>query len=191
MAIPKKLQKLLNEKKIKHEILRHKTVYTAFDLAQTLGKKVTEVAKTLALKADKRYILVVLPASHRADLKRLAKLLKVKKIDIIKETEMSKVFKVKPGAIVPFGSFHGVPVYLDKSLLRSKVIIASAGTFTESLRLKTKDLLLAGAEKIESFSKPHKFSAKVGSASGGKKSKAKKVKKAVKRTTKPVRKKKK
>ena len=183
MAIPKKLQQLLNEKKIKHEILKHKTVYTAFDLAQTLGKKVTEVAKTLALKVDKRYILVVLPASHRADLKRLAKLLKVKKIDIIKETEMSKVFKVKPGAIVPFGSFHGVPVYLDKSLLRSKDIIASAGTFTESLRLKTKDLLLAGAEKIESFSKPHKF----------KKPKVvkTKIKKAVKRTKKPVRKKKK
>lgn len=157
MSISKKLQKILDEKKIKHEILKHKTVYTAFDLAQTLGKKLTEVAKTLALKVDKRYILIVLPASHRADLARLKKLLKVKKIEIIKETEMSKIFKVKPGAIVPFGSFHGVPVYIDKALLKSKVIIASAGTFSESIRLKTKDLLLAGVEKIDSFSKPHKF----------------------------------
>lgn len=183
MPIPKKLLKFLDEKKIKHEILRHKTVYTAFDLAQTMGKKLTQVAKTLALKADKRYLLVVLPASHRADLAKLKKLLKVKKLDIIKESEVSKIFKVKPGTIVPFGSFHKVPVYIDKSLLKSKVIIASAGTFTESLMLKAKDLLSAGAEKLESFSKLHKF----------KKPKAAKtkVKKAVKRTKKPVNKKKK
>jgi len=153
MPIPKKLKDYLNKNKIKHEILEHKTVYTVYDKAQTLKKKLGEIAKTLALKADKMYILVVVPASHRVDLAKLKKLLKVKKLEMVKETVLSKIFKVKPGTQVPFGNFHKIPVYIDRALLKSKVIIVSAGSYTESLKMKAKDLLKTGGELLINFSK--------------------------------------
>ncbi|MFC1613597.1 aminoacyl-tRNA deacylase [Patescibacteria group bacterium] len=159
MAFPKKLEKFLEKYGVNYEVLEHKTVYTAFDAAQTLKKKLSEIAKTLAMKVDKKYALIVLPASHRADLAKLKKLLKVKKLEIIKETEMAKALKVKPGAITPFGKFHNIPVYLDKTLLKNKLIIASTGSFSESVLMKTKDLLETGAESIGQFAKAHKYKA--------------------------------
>lgn len=153
MAIPKKLQKYLDKNKIKHEILKHKTVFTVYDKAKTLGKKLGEIAKTLALKADKMHVLVVVPASHRVDLIKLKKILKVKKLEIAKEQALNKIFKMKPGTHVPFGTFHKIPVYIDKALLKNKLVIVSGGSYTESLKMKAKDLLNTGAKALVSFSK--------------------------------------
>ncbi len=157
MPIPKKIINFLEKHKIKHEILEHKTVYTAFDAAQTMGKKLSDIAKTLAIKADKKYILVVLPANRKINFDKLKKLLGAKKISIVKEVDIKKIFKVKPGTLLPFGTFYKTPVFVDKSLLKSRLVIVSAGSYTESLRLKVKDLLKQGAEVLSVFSKEHKF----------------------------------
>ena len=143
MAIPKKLLAHLDKAKIKYKIVRHKTVYTAYDAAQTLGAKLGEIAKTLVIKADKIYLLAVLPASHKLDLGKLKKIIKAKKIEITKEGVMKKIFKIKPGAITPFGQIYKVPVYIDKGMLRAKQIIAGAGTFEESVVMTAKNFLKA------------------------------------------------
>ena len=41
--LPAKLVKYLEKHGIKHEILEHKTVYTAFDAAATMNKKLSEI----------------------------------------------------------------------------------------------------------------------------------------------------
>lgn len=68
-------------------------------------------------------------------------MLKVKKVQIAKEGEMKSKFKVKPGAITPFGTIHKAGVLVDKALLRAKDAIFSTGSFTESIRMKVKDFL--------------------------------------------------
>lgn len=141
MAIPKKLLSHLDKNKIKYEILKHRTVFTAYDLAQTMKKKLQEIAKTLLVKADKKYYLVVIPAHFKLDFGNLKKMLKAKKVSIAKEKEMQNQFNVKPGAITPFGTIHKAEVLLDKGLLKTRDAIFSAGSFTESLRMKVKDFL--------------------------------------------------
>lgn len=141
--VPKKLLSYLDKAKIKYKIVRHKTVYTAYDVAQTLGAKLGEIAKTLVVKADKNYFLAILPASHKLDLGKLKKLVKAKKIEIAKEGVMKKIFKIKPGALSPFGQIYKVPVYIDKGILKAKQIIAGAGTFEESVVMTAKNFLKA------------------------------------------------
>lgn len=153
MPIPKKLLNHLEKNKIKYEILSHKTVYTAYDLANTLKRKLSEIAKTLVVKADKDYYLVIIPAHYRLDLNKLKKLLQSKKIEIAKENIMQKVFKVKPGAITPFGSIHKVGVVVDRALLKTQQVILGAGSFTESLRLKIKDFLKLEDPTLGNFGK--------------------------------------
>lgn len=153
MAIPKKLLSYLDKAKIGYKIVRHKTVYTAYDAAQTLGVKLGEIAKTLVIKADKIYLLVVLPASHKLDLGKLKKVVKAKKIEIAKEGMMKKMFKIKPGAITPFGQIYKVPVYVDKSMLKAKQIIAGAGTFEESVVMTAKNFLKATGGILGIFGK--------------------------------------
>jgi len=169
MPVPKPLIKFLDKHGINYDVLEHKTVYTAYDLAQTLKKELKEIAKTLALKADKQYILIVLPASHRADLAKLKKLLKVSKLEIIKEKKLSDVFKMKPGTVAPFAKFLNIPVFLDKSLLKNKLIIASAGSYSKKFQMKLKDFMETGAEVVGTFGQAQKYKPQKKTASKKKK----------------------
>lgn len=140
MTIPKKVLDYLKKSKIAHEVLKHKPVYTAYDLANTLAEKLNKVAKTLVVKVDKDYRLLVLPAHLRVDVAKLKKALKAKAVELVPEKTMEKIFKVKDGTITPFGALHKVEVLVDKALLKSKDVVVRAGSLTEALRLKAKDL---------------------------------------------------
>jgi len=153
MAIPAKTKKYLAAKMVKYDELAHKTVYTAYDAAQTLNRELKDIAKSLLIAADKAYVIVVVPATMRIDLNKLKKILKVKKVSIPKEQVMVKVFKVKPGAITAFGGLHKVEVLVDKSLLKTKEIIFSAGTLTDSIRMKVKDFIAMEQARLASFAK--------------------------------------
>lgn len=155
--IPKKLETYLTKNKIKFQIIKHKTVYTAYDLAQTLREKLERVGKTLLVKADGKLYLVVLPAHRRLDITKLAKFLSAKKISIAKENDMVKHLNVKPGAILPFGTLHNVEVVADKTLAKTRDILLGAGTFTESLRMKVSDFLKLEEAKQGNFSTASKL----------------------------------
>ena len=141
MAIAKPLEKYLKEAKVKYSVIPHKTVFTVYDLAQTLKLKLDQVVKSLLVKVDQKYVLVVMPAHFRLDFGKLKKLLKAKKVDIAKEKDMQTKFKVKPGAMTPFGTVHKVEVVADKSLGKVKEALFSAGSFTDSVRMKLKEYL--------------------------------------------------
>lgn len=150
MAIPKKLLNALAKHKVRYRVLPHKTVYTAYDLATTLGEDLKKVAKTLLVRADRRYVLVVLPASARLDLKALAKLLKAKAVSISPEAAIKR-FKVMPGTTPPFGSLLGVTVALENTLAKVGDIIVRAGSLTESLNMKAKDFVKMESPIVGSF----------------------------------------
>lgn len=141
MSIPSKVLSHLTKAKVPHEVVTHKKVFTAYDLAQTMREKLQNIVKSLFIKVDKEYKIIVIPAHYRLDVQKLKKLLKAKKISIASEKEMQKQLKVKPGALSPFGSVYKVGVVADKSLEKLQKAIFQAGSFTESLRMKVKDFI--------------------------------------------------
>lgn len=187
MAVSKTLLKHLNLGGVAYEVVPHKKVYTAYDLAQTLGEKLDGVAKTLLVKVELpkvekrgKYFVVVVPASYRANLQKIKKMLKAKKVEIASEKAMDKL-GLKPGAITPFAPFHGLEVLLDKALLKTKDVLVRAGSYTESLRVKVKDLHQQEGVTLGQFGDKTKIKLQVAVK------KAKKiVKKAVKKVAKKV-----
>jgi Ala-tRNA(Pro) deacylase len=157
MKIPAKVANFLKKQKVKHEVLSHRTVYTAYDLAQTLGRKLSEVAKTIVVKVDKGHAIVVVPSSHQVDFKALKKLLGAKVVDIDRENTMVKLFKVKAGGL---SAFHGpmmkVPVYVDRGITRAQKIVAQAGSWNESVYLRSKDFLKVVEGKLATMAKKTK-----------------------------------
>ncbi len=155
--LPPKLVKYLEEHGVKHEILEHKTVYTAVDAAATLKKKMGEIAKSLLVKADKDYYVVLLPADHNLDFKKLGKCIgrqvgkKVKVVKIPGEKVMEDLLKVKAGAMSAFGGFHKLPVYLDKSLTKAKKAVFSAGSHRHSAEMLVKDFVKLEKAVLGSF----------------------------------------
>ncbi len=148
MPLNKKITLHLGKKNIKFDVVEHKKVFTAYDLAQTLGEKLDSIAKTLLVEADlpsvekkgKNYFVVVVPASYRVELQKVKKALKAKRVALAPEKVMAKL-GIEPGALSPFGSLRGLGVVLDKTLLKTKEAIVGAESFTESLRMKVKDLM--------------------------------------------------
>ncbi len=72
--LPKKVITYLKKAGVPHDIIEHKTVYTAYDAAMTMGKKVEEIAKSLVVKADKDYYMVLVPANRNLDLDKVKKI---------------------------------------------------------------------------------------------------------------------
>lgn len=142
---------LLNKNKVKYNLIEHKTVYTAYDLAQTLKLKLQEIAKTLVVKIDGKLALAVLPASARLDLAKLKAVAKAKKVDLPKENVMKNQLKIKPGAITPFGQLYKLPVYLEKNLTKQKLLLVGSGSFEVSIKLSPAALVRLVTPIIGSF----------------------------------------
>lgn len=138
--ISKAIEKLLKASKIKYEVVEHRKVFTAFDSAETQDVKLSEVAKAVLLKGKKNLYLAVLPAGNNCDFKALAKLAE-DKLSIAKEKDINTKLKTKIGLIPPFGSLFGLPIFIDKKLLKNKKINLPAGSYTESVILSVKDYL--------------------------------------------------
>lgn len=148
MPIPARVAGYLKKSGKKFEQQAHKTVYTAYDVAQTLRRKLQEVGKTLLVSADKAHVLVVVPASRRLDFAKLKKALNAKNVTLVSEKAMASVLKVKSGALTAFGKLHKLPTVVDKSLMKSKDVILQAGSFTDSVLMKAKDFVALEQAKL-------------------------------------------
>jgi len=152
MAIPQKIIKFLDKKKVKCEIIKHKTVYTAFDKAATLKVAPKIIGKTLVVKLDKNPALVLIPANKNLDRQKLKKIAKAKnidastgsastlsscrRIDFIKEAWMKKNLKgIKIGAVPPFGNLWKMPSFIDRGLLNNQKIIVNSGDYVFSIKI--------------------------------------------------------
>ena len=136
-----RLKKFLDSNKIKYTAHEHKKVYTAFNEAETQHLKAKEVAKTVLVKSDKSFALVVIPAQKYVDFGKVKKTLKAKKVSMAKESDITKMLKTKVGLIHPFGNLYELPVMLDNSLAKGTKLITSAGSYTESIESKVSDFI--------------------------------------------------
>ena len=186
--IPPKLRNWLEKAKIKYEPIAHKTVYTAFDLARTARAKLEEVGKSLLVKVDDKYVVMVVPSHYKLDMAKIKKSLKAKKVEIARERIMKDKLRLQPGTMTPFTAIYPklekvsarakkeaehIPVYIDRALVRSKQLLIADGSFQDSIRLKTKDFL----EHVEATSGNYAV-----------RDLRKKIQKAVKKTGKKIKK---
>lgn len=153
MSIPKKLINYLEGNKIKFELIKHRVVYTAWNLFQTLHlKNPAEVVKTLVLRVDKEAVIVLLPADKNLDKAKFKKTLNqwrkkqglksVKEVDFVNEIWLKKNVKLgKLGMTPPFGRLLKMTVFVDNSILKQAKIIVNSGDYEVSLKIKTKDFI--------------------------------------------------
>ncbi len=144
---PAKIINYLEKMGVSHDILEHKTVYTAIDAANTLKKKLNQIAKSLVVKADKDYFLVLMPADKNLSEDKLKKIIgqkkgkEVKTVKIPGEKIMENALKIKQGALSAFGKMHKLPVIVDKELEKAKKAVFSTGGLNHSVEMKVKDFV--------------------------------------------------
>jgi len=158
MPIPQKLIKFFEKNKVKYEPIKHRTVYTAYDKAQTLRFSQKMVGKTLVVRFDKNVALLLIPTNKNLDKGKFKKVARVKNVDFVKEAWMKKNLKgVKVGAIPPFGNLWRLPTFIDKSLINQPKIIVNGGDYNWSIKISPANLKkLIPDLIIGSFSKSRK-----------------------------------
>jgi prolyl-tRNA editing enzyme YbaK/EbsC (Cys-tRNA(Pro) deacylase) len=147
IKLPTKLIKYLEKHGVNHKILEHKTVYTAMDAALTLKKKMDEIAKSLLVKADKDYYLIILPADHNLDFEKLKKFISklkskdVKTIMIPGEKIMADALKLKKETLSAFGKLHNLEVIMEKKLAKTKKAVFASGSYNHSVEMAVNDFI--------------------------------------------------
>jgi Ala-tRNA(Pro) deacylase len=123
------------------EVIPHRRAFTSLQEARELGVAAEEVLKTVALWTGGKYVLAVLPASRRLELRRVRELLEDPGVRLASEAELAVDFPgYELGALPPLGSLLGVPMVVDPEVLDYEVVVFAAGTETESVQVTTAEL---------------------------------------------------
>lgn len=151
MLMPERLESHLNQNHIAYSLILHSPTRSAQFAASVMHVPGKGVAKSVALRAGKKIILVVLPASYHINLEKLSAIAGAK-VRLLEKDKCNELFPdCETGAIPPFGELYGVPVYLDKALAEDVEIVFSAGTLSESVRIGNADFVRLVNPRVCSF----------------------------------------
>jgi len=122
--------------------IAHPQAYTSIDEARALGIEASEVLKTVAVRAAGGYALMAIPATCRLDMHLVQAAVGDRHVRLATEEELLRDFPdFELGALPPLGSLLGAPLFVDQDVPQHETVVFAAGSQTESVQLKTADLL--------------------------------------------------
>jgi Ala-tRNA(Pro) deacylase len=138
----KRVKDLLDSKNIEYTISEHEPVFTSEQAAKVRGVDLKTGVKALVLKTKEgNFILGLVAADKKIDLKKLAEIANTKDLELAKPEEVLKLTNCKVGSVHPFGILHNLPTYLDISVLENEYVNFNIGLHTKSIQMKSKDLV--------------------------------------------------
>lgn len=137
MSISQTLKAYLDHERVHYDVLLHPEAFRALAIAQTLHTPEKEMAKVVIVKVNERFVMTVLPASWNVDLHRLREVFLTHHVRLATEDEIKDLFPdCELGAMPPFGTLYGLPVYVDQALTEDEQITFQAGTHSEAIRMR-------------------------------------------------------
>lgn len=128
-------------------------VHSAVDVAESLGQSPAQVFKTLvavSAAGDHKPALVMIPGPDTLDLKKLAKAIGVKKMQMASRAQAEEMTGLLAGGISPLALVNrGFDIYLDEQAEDCERITISAGERGAQIELPVSELIrLTGARLI-------------------------------------------
>lgn len=126
---------------IAHE---HPAVFTCEEAEKYCSNIPGTPAKNLLLRNDKstRFVLVILPADKRLDLKKLGPIIGEKHLSFANPQKLLELLGLTPGAVSPFGLINDqnnqVEVFVDQDIYDASVLNFHPNRNTASLEISGK-----------------------------------------------------
>ena len=143
--------RILDQQKVDYTVREFPdTVHSADGVADHFGLPHEVVYKTLvAMTAAGKPLLVMVAGSRELDLKKLAKAVGEKKIQMATKKEAERLTGLQTGGISALALLHKkFPVYLDQPALELGRILVSAGKRGVNLELPVADLIRITKAKV-------------------------------------------
>lgn len=151
MTVFSAITTLLDQHKIRYNVLHHTPTPTSADSAAARGEPLRIGAKALVLKTDDQFCLFVLPADKKLDTKKIKAIVSCKSLRFATTEELIAQTTLPPGAIPPFGSLLKLPMYVDQMLFEEEFMAFNAGSLEISIKMKTADYKTLLQPHIASF----------------------------------------
>jgi len=136
--------RLLDAAKIKYEVLTYELPFEQFDgvtVSNLLGLDLKMCYKTLALKNNHDLYVCVIPVDTEIDLKKCAKEIGVKNLEMIHVKDLLKEVGYQRGSVTPIGVKKNKGIYFDLEVLNHDTIEISAGAYGAGLLINRDELL--------------------------------------------------
>lgn len=147
------VMEFLDKAGVNYEVTEHKAVFTAQRMAAEEHEPGKYVAKPVIIKAGDEYVMCVLAACCKVDLRALKKQLGAKSVKLAEENQIGKIFPdCDLGAEPPFGNLYDLPTIMDKSLEKDDHILFQAGSHEKAIRMSMADYRKLVAPQILDFS---------------------------------------
>ncbi|GHO97711.1 deacylase [Reticulibacter mediterranei] len=152
MKCQERLEQYLSDNHVMYQVQHHPQASTAQSIAECEHISGNKVAKSVIVLADKRPVILVLPASYRVDLDKVRTYLGTQDVRLAHEEEFRNSFPdCEVGAMPPFGNLYKLPLYVDRSLTKEETIVFPAGTHTETMSLKYADFERVAQPSLADF----------------------------------------
>jgi Cys-tRNA(Pro) deacylase len=141
----------LEEKDIPYRLVLHAHKAMNVDEAATeRGVPIRRVVKSLLVRQpDRRHVLALVRGDQRLSLKKLARVIGVKTLEMAPPSDVPRITGYQIGAVAPLGLRRSdVPIFVDHHVLEEPQVSISAGRHDAGLELDTRDLIRAVAGQV-------------------------------------------
>ena len=135
--------RILEKNKIPYETIQYECeeFIDGLHTAEKTGAPVEQSFKTLVVQGkSKEYYVLVVPIAEEIDLKKAARVLNEKSIEMIHVKDITKVTGYVRGGCSPLGMKKQYPTVIHRSALEYDEIYISGGRIGTTLKLKPEDL---------------------------------------------------
>lgn len=138
--------RMLDKQKIPYQVVVHpvEEFHNGLESADVLGVNPDMVYKTIVTTSNNNnYYVFCLPVNQVLDLKKCAKLVGVKNLNLLDLKYLLNLTGYVRGGCSPIGLKKPFPVIIDKNILDKEEIYISAGRIDTKLLIKSTDLIKA------------------------------------------------
>jgi nondiscriminating aspartyl-tRNA synthetase len=145
---------LLKEHEMQFEHLTHIETPTSEDSARVRGTRLEEGVKSIILKGknSKRNYHVNIPSHLKLDMKAIAEAVG-EKCEFEDPEIIQERFGLLIGGVPPFGQLLNLETFFDEKIAQNEKVAFNCGLRTESIIMKSKDLIALVQPKLGSFAK--------------------------------------
>lgn len=136
--------RMLDSAKIKYEVLEYsieKDKFSGEAVSDLIGMDYSSCYKTLALKHEHDIYICVIPVNKEIDLKKCAKELNVKNLEMVHVKDLLKLVGYERGSVSPVGIKKNNGIYFDSEVNKHEIIEISGGAFGLGLKINRDELI--------------------------------------------------
>jgi Ala-tRNA(Pro) deacylase len=136
VMVPEPIRSYLEERGVPFRTIEHPYGVSAQQTAIQAHVSGKRFGKTVVLKRNGRYLILVIPADELVDFTALREQFG-DGIVLATERELTQLFPdCETGAMPPLGELYGLPVVIDASFAKEGTIAVNGGTHTDVIELR-------------------------------------------------------